>query len=207
MKYSGATPHFYCIDDRAFDDCHALTDINVSTDNSSFKSVDGILYDKAATTLIRCPEGRTKTDVIVPDSVTRICYRAFWGCKHIVNVNIPDGVERIESETFYYCENLSDTVLPDSVTAIDDYVFWGTGITSIRFSSALTTIGPDAFGMCNDLETCIYSGTTEQWQSIEFGYNNYYGSYESATRTGWHFMLYWIYRQTPMIAMSVSRKR
>ncbi|MBQ6676473.1 MAG: leucine-rich repeat domain-containing protein, partial [Clostridia bacterium] len=70
--------HVTGIGDYAFYDCSSLTSINADDDNPFYKSVDGVLYDKEVTTLICCPEGKTRIDI--PDSVTSIGNSAFRYC-------------------------------------------------------------------------------------------------------------------------------
>ena len=72
------------IEENAFDDCSKLNTINVN--NSTFCSVDGILYNSSKTKLIRCPEGYIKTSFDIPASVTEISRYAFNGCKKIKNI-------------------------------------------------------------------------------------------------------------------------
>ena len=65
------------IGESAFYGCTSLTTITVDPLNASYSSVDGVLFDKNRTTLIRCPGGKVGS-YIVPDSVTSIGNEAFW---------------------------------------------------------------------------------------------------------------------------------
>lgn len=67
------------IGDEAFYGCSSLTAIDVSPDNSSYCSVDGILYNKDKTTLYVCPGGKTG-QITIPEGVTSIESSAFYGC-------------------------------------------------------------------------------------------------------------------------------
>jgi len=59
------------IGDIVFDDCDNLTAINVDSANNVYSSDNGILYNKAKTTLIQCPVGKTGA-VTIPNSVTSV---------------------------------------------------------------------------------------------------------------------------------------
>ena len=56
----------------AFEGCHSLTSIIVDNDNKYFTSIDGDLYNKDKTKLIRYAIGKTDASFIIPDSVTSI---------------------------------------------------------------------------------------------------------------------------------------
>ena len=81
------------IDKYVFYGCSSLEQIIIDENNSNFKSINNILYDKEITTLLVCPA--TKTEVIIPNSVTKIAEGAF-----------------------FYCTNLSEIIIPNSVTYI-----------------------------------------------------------------------------------------
>ena len=49
-----------------------LESINVSENNADFCSVDGVLFNKDCTTLIKYPIGKTETEYTVKESVTKI---------------------------------------------------------------------------------------------------------------------------------------
>ena len=45
------------IGNNAFNGCNSLTDITVRDSNDFFKVIDGVLFTKDETTLVRCPSG------------------------------------------------------------------------------------------------------------------------------------------------------
>jgi len=60
-----------------FNDCPSLTQITVNPDNLNFCAVDGILFNKDKTKLIKYPEGKEITQYVIPDFVTFIGSYAF----------------------------------------------------------------------------------------------------------------------------------
>ena len=58
--------------------CTGLTRFTVEAGNSSYASVDGVLFDKSRTTLIQYPPAKVVADYNIPDSVTSIGNRAFF---------------------------------------------------------------------------------------------------------------------------------
>ena len=109
------------IGSEVFTCCDSLVSINVDDDNSYFKSIDGVLYDKNVTKLICCPGGKTGVDI--PDSVTSIDSYAFEYCYSLTSVTIPDSVTSICHHAFFNCTTLTSVTIPDSVTSIESVAF------------------------------------------------------------------------------------
>jgi len=67
----------------AFAHCPNLTSIKVDTLNTNYCDIDGVLYDKTGTKLIRYPEGKQTgfSLYLLPQYVTSIAPDAFAGCK------------------------------------------------------------------------------------------------------------------------------
>ena len=102
----------------AFHNCSSLEAINVSENNEKYMSVDGVLYSKDGTTLIRYPQGKKDSSFTVPDGVTTIGSYAFSDNPYIENVILPDSVTSIKSIAFGDCNNLTRINIPSFVTEI-----------------------------------------------------------------------------------------
>ena len=159
----------------AFDGCSKLNQINVDTANTAYSSMNGVLFNKVKTELIRYPEGKTDTSYAIPNSVTSIDYDAFYGCSSLTSITIPNGVTIIGGSafedcssltsitipnsvtsiyisTFSGCSSLASITIPNSVTSIDYAAFSGcSSLTSITISDSVTSIGDDAFEDCSSL--------------------------------------------------------
>lgn len=105
----------------AFDGCPSLTKFVVAADNATFAGIGGVLYNKEATTLIRCPEGLA--NISIPNSVTNIADLAFLNCTYLTTINIPQGATIIGYNAFQNCSILTKVVIPDSVKGIGVYAF------------------------------------------------------------------------------------
>ena len=89
-----------------FAGCARLTEINVDENNANYASNDGVLFNKAKTTLLKYHVGKTGVYAI-PYSVTCIGKGAFSFCKELTTVVIPDSVTNIEDEAFANCQGLT----------------------------------------------------------------------------------------------------
>lgn len=158
----------------AFSYCTSLISIDVSEDNNSFTSMDGVLFNKNKSNLITCPAGKSGS-YIIPESVEGIGKYAFYGCSHITDVTIPDSVTSIGYGAFRSCYDITYVSIGNGLLSIDDEAFrYCGGLISITIPESITSIGRYAFDGCDLLSDVYYSGTLEQWNSIEtFGGNDY----------------------------------
>ena len=181
------------IGDKAFFCCRSLTDIVipesvVNLKGNPFCRWDGelkclspyfiydnkVLFDKDKRKIIAFRDKNT-TSYVIPDSVSCIGDRAFYGCSSLSSVVIPDSMTSIGTWTFCGCSSLSSLVIPDGVTSIGDNAFrgcsflnsvvipagitsigygtfWGCGsLTDIVIPNSVTSIGDDAFHTCSSL--------------------------------------------------------
>jgi len=169
------------IGDGAFGFITALTAINVDAANVNYASIDGVLYNKAITTLIQCPSGTTGaftilssvttiegsafigctflTSVIIPISVTTIGEHAFQDCSSMTSVIIPDSVISIGVAAFEYDGALTSVSIGNSVISLGDWAFYCcTSLTSVNIPSSVTTIGGCVFWSCYALTSITFLG-------------------------------------------------
>ncbi|MDB4302208.1 leucine-rich repeat domain-containing protein [bacterium] len=78
----------------AFFGCMSLTNIEVNAGNLNYMDIDGVLFNKEKTELIRYPLANGPSYVI-PDSVTSIGDHAFSGCSSLTSIKIPNSVNYI----------------------------------------------------------------------------------------------------------------
>lgn len=114
VTYIGSNP-FY--------NCSKLASIKVDDSNTSYSSVDGVLFNKEQTVLAVYPCGKPDTSYTITDSVTSIKDRAFNDCSNLTSVEIPDSVISIEDMAFDSCGNLTSVEIPGSVTSIGTAAF------------------------------------------------------------------------------------
>lgn len=145
-----------------FNGCTNLTAIVADGANPAFRSVDGVLFDKDGTALIRCPPGRTGT-YSIPAGVFSINDIAFRGCAGLTSISVPSGTSTIRQGSFMGCTGLTSISFPNTMSAIGAYAFEDcTGLTSVSLPSSLTSVGHAAFRGCTGLiSVTVGKGVTE----------------------------------------------
>jgi len=97
-----------------FADSACLERIIVDPENTDFSSIDGVLFNKAGTTLICVPPNYKIKTYQVPSTVCKIEDHAFQNCNNIEEVILPDSLIEIGSSAFYRCSSLQKVTLNDS---------------------------------------------------------------------------------------------
>jgi predicted ribosomally synthesized peptide with SipW-like signal peptide len=155
-------------DRSVFYDCSSLSVINVSSDNANFKSVDGVLYSKDGTSLIKYGAGKTDTSFTIPDSVTQIDYVSFYGNSHLTRLTIGDNVNFIGNNAFIDCTALTNVVIGNGVTTIKDYAFdYCINLVSVSIGSGLAQIGNAIFEGCVSLTDISVSEKNANFKSVD----------------------------------------
>ena len=89
------------------------------------------------------------TSVTIPDSVTGIEHKAFYGCSSLTSVTIPDSVTIIGNKAFIDCSNLTSVTIGNSVTSIGHRAFENcSSLTSVTIPDSVTSIETEAFQDC-----------------------------------------------------------
>ena len=62
-------------------------------------------------------------NIVIPDKVTSIGKKAFYGCTNLRNVTIGDGIKVIQIETFANCDNLTSLIIGKNLTDLNWFHF------------------------------------------------------------------------------------
>ena len=90
-----------------FNGCTHLEEIIVHQDNPNFKSIEGVLYSKDETILIKYPQGKQEKEFIF-SSVIQVNNNAFYNLLILENVIVPLNVTKVQPsipkrKTYYIC--------------------------------------------------------------------------------------------------------
>ena len=155
----------------AFEGCDALTSINVASGNTRYSSIDGVLYNQAQDSLLKCPRG--KNSVSMPNSLTCIYRGAFSECKNLTSITIPNSVRIIDQQAFKMCSNLTSVTIGNSVHSIDWWAFHGCDSLSsiVSLATYAPRINPAAFPSANNCRLTVPCGslgayTASTWNEL-----------------------------------------
>ena len=177
------------VDEKAFVDCMNISAFEVGSSNQYFSSVDGVLYDKNQTRLIRCPALK-EGEVIAPTTVTEyaensfincqyitsvelayglteIWEKAFSGCSSLASVTIPNTVTRINQNAFYECRSLTSIDLPNSLIELSQNAFYGSYIADIFIPANVRRIDQLAFQSANQIASVIVDENNQYFTSTD----------------------------------------
>ena len=127
-----------------FASCGLLAEIIVESGSEHYCVVDGVLFDKAQTSLVCYPARKTGT-----------------------TYEIPAGVETIMGSAFYGCKLLESVAVSDSVTAIGQRAFYLSAIHEVELSSGVNDIGSGAFANCRQLENIHVDSANANYSDVD----------------------------------------
>ncbi len=162
--------------------CKLLEKIIVDQDNTTYKSVNGVLYYVGQSHFIKSPmllwypanksgkvdilEGTQEigeyafsgcikpSSIVVPNSVTKIGGYAFNGCTSLKSISLPNSLTSIGSYVFMDCTGLESIDLPNGIESIYDMAFWNcSSLSTISIPNSVTHIGKTAFCGCSSLKS------------------------------------------------------
>lgn len=118
---------------------------DVHPENEYYTSVDGVLFTKDMSLLMRYPPAKEGAYVI-PDSVTKVGGDAFEKCEQLTEITITPNVDTIGPNAFLCCTALTEVYIPDTVTTVHSGAFqYCKNVGELYISKSLTEIQSGAF--------------------------------------------------------------
>jgi len=127
-----------------FSSCANLTSIVVDSNNPSYCSVNGILFNKTQTQLLQYPANKNGYSYQIPDKVTTIADYAFSSCK-----------------------NLSEISYSSNLKSIGTFAFYNSSLRSVHIASHILSIGYSAFHDCQNLTDISVDNNNPAYCSID----------------------------------------
>lgn len=156
-----------------FDNCEALTDIDVSGNPRLFLR-DGVLYSRSeynVVTLLCYLESRGTKSFTVPNDVWTIGYQAFCRVDGLEEVILSDRLYEIGGSAFFGCADLKRIHLGKRVKSIGTFAFDACHkLVDINFPASLETIGFHAFQSCTGLQEVVLPEGLKELGSSAFSY-------------------------------------
>ncbi len=129
------------IGENAFCSCESLTSVTLPSSLTALGS-DAFAYCKALQTV----NNFEKTQL------TSTPRAVFYQCESLTSITLPPTLKRLGDEAFRYCKSLTSIDLSSLETA-GEYVFSGSGLTSITIPSSMTTVPRDFLSCCDSLRS------------------------------------------------------
>lgn len=123
--------------------CYNLTTINVAPANPNYSSVDGMLCDKAGTTLLRCPEG--KSGNLVNTTIKILGDGCFITCHKLPYIELT-GVEEIQDAAFNTISGTKELVFGPALTSFEP-AYWMYGLEKVSFKGGNANFTVDDSGV------------------------------------------------------------
>lgn len=141
----------YCVDDK----------------NPLFKSIEGSLYSKDGTKLIRAFEPQGDNNIIIPDGVVELCEESCSGFCYTKSITLPSTLKTIGKSAFD-SSSIERISIPESVTFVGERAFFRSNLINISIPSNIKTIGKEAFCDTVDLERVVIENGLEYIDDYAF---------------------------------------
>lgn len=130
---------------------------DVDENNATYKSVNGILYSKDESTLIKVPASFSEEEFVAADTLKIIGEHAFEGNSSIKRVVLTSNVTCVSTSAFAHCASLEEINL-ENVSTIEKNAFYECEkLRSIVLNA--TEIGSSAFSSCKKLSSVTLQNT------------------------------------------------
>ena len=137
-------------------DCIDLEEINVDSENQTFSSENGILYNKDKTAIVQYPRAKKGEEYVFLDSINKVNNYAFVYCGNLKRIIVNDEVTEIGTDAFSYCNNLTEIKLSKKINIISKNAFYNCiSLESIDIPDGVSEIGMSCFGKCEKLKSIV----------------------------------------------------
>ncbi len=108
-------------------------ELAVDSENDTFFSNDGVIFDKEMTTLLFCAGGKNGV-VTVPEGVKEIGENSCLA-SGLTEIHLPESLEIINDSAFKDCSELTSIIIPGNLTKLGYMAFSGcTGLKTVTFN-------------------------------------------------------------------------
>ena len=151
------------IETAPFFECNSLVSISVAEESTSFCDVDGVLFTKDKTTILRYPSAKAGTSYTVPSEVTTIGCNAFLNAP-LSSIVLPSNLKTIVYYAFQNCDNLTSIEIPASVQSIGNGAFrLSSNLVSVKVHNPTAVFGENVFEyVADNFALHGYAGSTAQ---------------------------------------------
>ncbi len=130
-----------------------------------------LLYQSGCTTpRILQIDGNRLSNIIIPETVSKISNYTFYNCSSLTSVAIGNSVTSIGKYAFSYCPSLTSVTIGNSVTSIGECAFsYCSYLTSVTIGNNVTSIGEETFRGCSSLTSITIPNSVTSIGEAAFG--------------------------------------
>lgn len=151
-----------------------LTEYVVDAKNSTYTSLDGVLYTKDMKTLVSCPVSKPGV-FTVPEGVETLAESSFT-CSN-TGVILPSSLKTIEDEAFSAYNYKRGVVIPEGVTTIGPNTFEYAFIDFLSLPSTLSAETYNSLSLqTNNIKTLVINSTTPPAVGNKFFWGSFTGT-------------------------------
>lgn len=147
---------------------------NVSSEHKEYTSVDGVIYDKALTTLVAFPCDKDGNTLQIPTSVNTLGSYSFSSCRNTERMIIPNTINTICDNSFTNSISIKSVFIPNSVGEIGESAFESSkALSDVQFDNNMELCKLDlTFGNCTELNNVSFGENCK----IEYLIDTFYQS-------------------------------
>ena len=122
----------------AFNDGDSIETFILDPTDPNFAVIDGVVYNKDLTKLVKCPSNHAFSTSDFPGTLTTLGWRSFIDCVKLDELDIPA-----------------------TVTSLGEYTFNYSSLRRVSIPASVTYIGQGIFSSCKKLEEVQFAKSTE----------------------------------------------
>ena len=152
----------------AFIGCSSLRSFVVPEDHPSYRSVDGVLFDRDMKMLVQYPLGRGDAEYRIPEPVETVRFSAFEGCGTLESIVFPDSMRTVGEGAFRGCSSLKRIDFGNSELTLEKGAFMDcTSLTAVTIPANVKKIEGGAFNGCSSIGSFEVSEGNRWYRSVD----------------------------------------
>jgi len=149
--------------------CKKLTKMIVAEGNTVYSSLDGVLYSKDKTIILRYPCGNPASLFSFPNTIAEVGVGAFEGCTFLASITMTENLRVLKNAAFKGCTALTSINIPSMVNEIGSYAFENCNrLNSVTLPMFIPEIGYCAFKNCTNLNNVVIPSSVREIRSEAF---------------------------------------
>jgi hypothetical protein len=149
--------------------CKKLSQYLVDEGNPVYSSLDGVLYNKDKTTIIRYPCGKEASLFSFPNTVIEVGLGAFEGSTYLSSITMTETLRIIRNAAFKGCTSLTSLNIPSMVSEIGGYAFENCNrLSTVNLPMLVSEVSYCAFKNCTNLSRIVIPESVREIRAEAF---------------------------------------